>query len=177
MLGSHNPRERASEAARLLNNFLLDLVVGTRGLDIFELPQIQAGMTNAIAVGLNRLAISHLVVTLSKWAEFYRRYRAVLPPDVRDVCRSLHEEIERRGIREFRNKVVGHILDSSTNRPLTTREIDARLEQIFAGDRDHFMCWINNPDDNSFPNSVVGITQFIRDRLRSEYGLTDEEIL
>ena len=38
MANSYDLRERAVEARRLLNSFLLDLAVGARGLDIFDLP-------------------------------------------------------------------------------------------------------------------------------------------
>lgn len=38
MANTYDLRERAVEARPLLNSFLLDLAVGTRGLDIFDLP-------------------------------------------------------------------------------------------------------------------------------------------
>lgn len=130
-----------------------------------------------MGVALNRMAISHRTVTLAKWTEFYRRYAAVLPADVRDACRELHDRIMAHGVVEFRNTVVGHILDNTTKRPLTSREVDERLERVTIGDRADFFRWINNSADNSFPRSVVGITEHVRDRLRAVYGLRDDEIL
>ena len=130
-----------------------------------------------MAIGLNRMAISHLVVSLAKWTEFYRRYRAILPADLCDVCLALHDQIITRGIIDFRNRVVGHLIDDDTKRPLTSREIDERLERIIAGDREDFLRWINNPAANTFPHSVVAITEHVRDRLCREYRLRDEEIV
>lgn len=177
MPDNYDPRERAVEAGRLLNSFLLDFVVGTRGLEIFDCPAIAPSVSRTAAIGLNRMAISHLVVSLAKWTEFYRRYRAILPADVRDACLALHDQIIARGIIDFRNTVVGHIIDDDTNRPLTSREIDERLERVIAGDREDFLRWINNPAANNFPRSVVAITEHVRDRLCREYGLRDEEIV
>lgn len=173
---TYDPRERAVEAARLLNSLLLDFIVGTRALEIFDSPGIAPSVTRTIEIGLNRMAISYLVVSLAKWNEFYQRYRAILPADVRDACLALHDKIAARGVVEFRNKVVGHILDDDTKRPLTPSEIDQLLEQVVGGDREDFLLWINNPAENTFPDSVVGITEHIRDKLRAEYGLRHEEI-
>jgi len=177
MAEDYDPRERAAEAAGLLNHFLLDFIIGTRALEIFESPAIAPSVTPRMAVALNRMAMSHLVVTLTKWGEFYRRYAAVLPIDVRDSCRDLNAQIEIRGIVEFRNTVVGHILDDLTGRPLTSREVDERLDRIMRGERADFFRWINDPASNIFPTSVVAITEHVRDRLRQEYDLRDQEIL
>jgi hypothetical protein len=177
MCREFDPRERAAEAARLLSYFLLDLIVGTRGLEIFEAPVIAPKVTHHMAVALNRMAVSHLVVTLAKWTEFYRRYASILPVDVRDACRELNASIEARGVIDFRTAVVGHILDDATKRPLTSREVDERLNRIMAGERADFFRWINDVSGNVHPGSVVAFTERVRDRLRVEYELRDEEIL
>lgn len=173
----YDPRERAAEAARLLNYFLLDFIVGTRGIEIFDHPAIAPNVTHSIAIGLNRMAVSHLVVTLSKWWELYRRYAAILPTDVRDVCRTLSEQIEGRGIVNFRHTVVGHILDDETKRPLISQEIDIRLNHAAGDDLAHFVRWIHDPQGNSFPLTVVAITEHVRDRLCADYSLRDNEIV
>jgi hypothetical protein len=176
MSTNYDARERAVEAVRLLNSFLLDFVVGTRGLEIFDCPAVAPSVSRTTAIGLNRMAISHLVISLAKWKEFYGHYRAILPADVRDACLGLHDQVIARGIVDFRNTVVGHILNDGTKRPLTSREIDERLERVIAGEREDFLRWINNPAHNAFPHSVVAITEHVRDRLRVEYQLSDEEI-
>ena len=173
---TYDPKERAAEAGRLLNSFLLDFIVGTRGLEIFDCPAIAPSVSRTMAIGLNRMAISHLVVSLAKWTEFGGTGR-ILPADLCDVCLALHDQIIARGIIDFRNRVVGHLIDDDTKRPLTSREIDESLERIIAGDREDFLRWINNPAANTFPHSVVAITEHVRDRLCREYRLRDEEIV
>lgn len=123
------------------------------------------------------MAMSHLMVTLVKWTEFYQRYAAILPTDVRGACRQLNERIKARGIVAFRNTVVGHILDRDAKRPLTSREVDERLERVMRGERADFFRWINDPAGNVFPRTVVAITEHVRDRLRVKYELRDGEIL
>jgi hypothetical protein len=172
---SYDPRERAVEAVRILNQFIGDFTVGTRGLEIYEWPSIAAQVSPRIREGLNRMAISYLVISLAKLEEFYRRYRAILPDDVVDACRSLHHKVIDRGIVDFRNKVVGHIVDDDTNRPLTYSEIDQRLDRVLNGSLDDFLLWINNPAENTFPNSVVAITEHVRDRLQHQYRIGAEE--
>jgi hypothetical protein len=172
-----DPRERAVEAARLLSYFMVDLIVGTRGLEILDNPAIAPHVTANMMVGLNRMALSHSLVTLAKWAEFYRRYAAILPSDVRSACKQLDREMKTRGVVAFRNTVVGHILDKATQRPLTSREVEERLQKVMAGDRADFFRWVNDPAGNTFPASVVAIIEHVRDRLRAEYRLGDQEIL
>jgi hypothetical protein len=60
MPNTYDPRERAVEAGRLLNSFLLDFVVGIRGLEIFDCPAIAPSVSRTTAIGLNRMAISHV---------------------------------------------------------------------------------------------------------------------
>jgi len=175
MRKTYNPRERAIEAVRILNQFIGDFIVGTEGLKIYDLPSIEPRVSRGVAIGLNRMMMSYLVISLAKWDEFYRCYRAILPSDVRNACLSLQVEIKSRGIIDFRNKVVGHILDDVTKRPLTASEIDRRLDRVVNGSREDFLLWINNPAGNTFPNSVVAITEHVRDRLRNEYGIGDKD--
>ena len=171
MRKTYNPSGRAIEAVRILNEFIGDFIVGTEGLKIYDLPSIEPRVSRRVAIGLNRMMMSYLVISLAKWDEFYRRYRAILPSDVRDACLSLQNEIKSRGIIDLRNKVVGHILDDVTKRPLTASEIDRLLDRVVNGSREDFLLWINNPADNTFPNSVIAITEHVRDRLRDEYRI------
>jgi len=151
-------------------------VAGTRSLEVFESPGFASRISDNTQLVLRRLCLSHLIVTLSKWTELYDRYKAVIPREARRACLDLRKEIERRGIREFRNKVVGHTWDSAVKRPLTHDEIDTRLTQVLNGDQQTFLAWVNNPRDNVFPNTVVSICEETRERIRVEHGLNDSEI-
>ena len=64
-------RDRAIEAYRLLNDFISDIVVATRTTYVLE----RQGFHNqAVLRGVDRMCFSHLIITLSKWAEFYDKY-------------------------------------------------------------------------------------------------------
>jgi hypothetical protein len=170
-----NERLRAAEACRLLNEFVGDLVAGTRSLDLFEAPAFASKIDANTRVILRRMCLSHLVVTLSKWAALYDGYKAVIPSDVRAECQELRRAIVGRGIREFRNKVVGHIWDDTLKRPLSRAEIDMALARVLGGSLQSFLVWINNPKVNASA-SVVTICESVRDRISTEHSLTDSEI-
>jgi hypothetical protein len=80
--------------------------------------------------GLKRMSIAHAIVSLAKWVEFHDRYKQVIPEDCRADSKALRAEILRRGVREFRNKAIGHVWDDDTKRPLFRDEIDSLLTRI-----------------------------------------------
>ena len=160
----------------MLNDFVGDLVAGTRSLELFESPGFASKVDANIQLILRRMSLSHLIVTLSKWAELYDRYKAAIPYATREACLSLRKEIEARGIRDFRNTVVGHIWDSDVGRPLMRSEVDTRLAAVLGGDQQAFLSWINNPTDNVFPKTIVAICEATREAIRVEHGLDDSEI-
>ena len=162
---------RAREAYRLTNEFVLDLIVGTRVTELYEHPAMKTKIGDAMSIGLTRLVVSHLVITLSKWSEFYRRYKAVIPMDVRDACLQTSRDIERRGIVRFRNRVVGHVWDNELQRALTRSEIQSEITSII-GDSDAFSLWVNNPHKQVFPTTVVSVAERARDRIETEYGFS-----
>lgn len=123
-------RPKAIEAVRILNDFVGDLVAGTRSMEVFESPGFSSKIGANTQLILRRMCLSHLVVTLSKWAELYDSYKAVIPSETRAACLKLRKEIDARGIRDFRNTVVGHIWDSELKRPLMRSEVDTRLAKV-----------------------------------------------
>jgi len=169
-------RTKAIESFRILNDFVGDLVAGTRSLELFESPAFTSKTSQNMQLIIRRMCLSHLIVTLSKWAELYDRYKAVIPGDTRPACSDLRKEIEARGIRDFRNKVVGHIWDSGLKRPLLRSEVDKRLAQVVRESPGAFLLWVNNPSANVFPRTVVAICETVRERIRAEHGLEDSEI-
>jgi hypothetical protein len=167
---------KAIEAFRMLNDFVGDLVAGTRSLAVFESPGFASKIGENTQLILRRMCLSHLVVTLSKWAELYDRYKAVIPNGAREACLGLRKEIDARGIRDFRNTVVGHIWDGTLKRPLMRSEVDARLAQVLGDSQQSFLAWINNPLCNEFPKTVVAICAAAREGIRAEHGLNETEI-
>jgi hypothetical protein len=170
-------RAKAVEAFRFLNEYVGDLVAGTRCLELFETAPLFANVSGSMKLILRRMCLSHLVVTLSKWAEVYDRYRDVLPDDVLKACLNLRKELESRGVRHFRNTVVGHIWDKKLGRPLTFSEVEGRLGMVIGSDLASFRTWINNPAGNEFPHTVVAVCERARDRIGEEHGFGSADLL
>ena len=84
---------RALQAFRLLNEFVGDLCAGTRSLELFQSPNLSSQMKDSTLVTFRRMCLFHLVITLSKWAELYDRYKDVIPSDVQDACRDIRRQI------------------------------------------------------------------------------------
>ncbi|HWQ68611.1 MAG TPA: hypothetical protein VN494_01425 [Patescibacteria group bacterium] len=169
-------RAKAVEAYRLLNDYVGDLVAGTRSLELFETSPLFANVSDSMRVVLRRMCLSHLVVTLSKWGEVYDRYRDVFPDDILQLCCDLRKELDRRGVRNFRNTVVGHIWDKKLRRTLTVSEVESRLRLVIGDDLALFRAWINNPVRNDFPHTVVAVCERIRDRLGEQHGLGSADL-
>jgi hypothetical protein len=169
-------RTHAIEATRLLNEFIGDLVVGSRTLEWLDAPAVKPKVSHEFRVTVNRMCIWHVISTLSKWQEVYDCYSGLFPADVREASKHLRKELERRGVRSFRNTVVGHILDKKTKRPLSAEDLTAKLQTVFDGDMEPFLLWINDPSGNESPKTVVGIVEHVRNRLMEEHKLTDADL-
>ena len=163
-------REKSLEAVRLLNSFIGDLIAGVR---IMDLPDNVPGLTSATANSIRRMCLSHLVLTIYKLEEFYKKYKRVLPEEAKEVWKRLYIEIKRRGIRSFRNEYVGHIWTKNGKRPLLPDEIDTALESIFDSTTGEFLLWINNPDNNHIGESIVGTVEDTRDLIMKRENIPD----
>ncbi len=148
---SHSPdRDRKMlEAYRLANDLFLDLITGTRAYNIFQKLVSQSSPDEIVQVGLRRFCLSYVILSLCKWIEYYDRYKTFIPSDIQEQAKKLRNEIDGKRIREFRNKMVGHIWDKDTQRPITRQDTEAMLQAIVGpGDIDGFMRGVNNPNDN-----------------------------
>ena len=177
MDSAQESRQKAVEAWHLLNYFVGDLVVATRGFEVLSPEVLPAPLPRGVQAGFNRMCYSHLFVTLSKFVEFYKRYKAMIPDDCRQPWKAAQQQLVDRGVVDFRNKYVGHIWDRDTGRPLTVAEVTSRLEGIVGGDEVEFLHWINHGPDNVFPRTVISIAEHTRDRIAYEYSLTESELL
>jgi hypothetical protein len=169
-------REKAVEAYLILNEFIGDLVLGTSALDFLSVSRLPPFSDEQFYIGATRMCVGHIVLTLSKWAEFYEHFRKILPEEVRAACRELRKEIAKRRICDYRNKVVGHIWDKNQKRHLANDEVDRLLQEIYCGDFEEFLSWINNPKGNSYPETVVAITQYVRDCIKAKHNLGEVEL-
>jgi len=153
---------------------MLDLVTATQAFRTLRAAQVERPADEPVRIGINRLCLFYVILTLAKWIEFYDRYAVLLPADVRDAAKDLRNEVERREIRRFRNNVVGHIWDDEENRALTNTEVEHRLAGITGGDVAAFMNWVNSGGDNP-PDAPVSVME-VKIRLVEEYELSYDEI-
>jgi len=169
-------KARAVEAFRILNEFIGDLISSTANLKLLDTPLFSQADIE-VQRTFFRMCISYLVITLSKWGEFYDCYLQVIPKDLQGSCKKLKKSIENRGITYFRNKIVGHIWDDKLKRPLTMLEVHRSLLKIYGDDPEKFIQWVNNSQSNIYPDTVVGIVEHVRDRIREEFNLSESDIV
>jgi hypothetical protein len=173
----NSSRERAIEAFWLLNDFIGDLITGTRAFEYFDTAKFKAGATDQILQNYNKMVYRFIFSTLAKWIEFYDHYRMVIPPEQQMICKQLRNELVTRGVKDFRNKVVGHIWSTKQNRPLFPSEIENLEKRITGGDGSTFLKWINDPGNNRFGTTIVGTSEAVRDELKKKWVFSEQELL
>jgi len=169
-------RKAAVDAVDILNDFIGDLVSGTMLFRYWINESQQGHIQPALMITIQKICISHLVLALSKFTEFYQRFLWIIPLKHRQACKTLLNEIDRKGVVDFRNKCVGHIWDNDQQRPLMNSEIMTRLDRLTDGDMIGFLNWIN-PTPNELPSSVVRIVETVRDDLTSDYSISPNDFL
>lgn len=170
-------RPRAIEAFWILNDFVGDLIGGTKAFDYFDSQKFKAGTSAQVLRIYNKMADAFLFLTLAKWIEFVDRYHLLIPQEQRDICKQLRDELDKRGVREFRNKVVGHIWSKKHRRPLLSTEIEKLDKRITDGDGSNFLKWINDPNNNHLGITIVGTSEAVRDEIRMKWSLSERELL
>ena len=170
-------RDNAVHAVDTLNDFVGDFVGSVNLFRVFE-TQFKAGLVpEMLMVNVHKICLSHLVLGLCKFVEFYSRFHKVIPSEHREACKGLVREIKQKGVVEFRNKCVGHIWDKELDRPWIHSEIMTRLNRLTGANLSGFLDWINNPNANNFPYTVVSIVETVKDTLISQHSITQDEII
>lgn len=169
-------KSKAVEAYRILNDILGDLVFGTRTIDHLFHPLLSSQMDKAYEIGVTRLCVFHLIISLNKYIEFYQHYKNIIPEEVRNSCKELMKILKAKQIPDFRNKFVGHIWDKNKKAPITDKDRDMFEQKIYEGDFNAFLLWINNPNNNVFPETIVSIIENTQKKLVEDYKIDDSEI-
>lgn len=52
-------------------------------------------------INVQKICVSHLVLGLCKFVEFYKRFHQVIPSEHLETCKALVSEINRKGVVEF----------------------------------------------------------------------------
>jgi hypothetical protein len=160
--------DRHQEAVSILNMFILDAMVGLRSLDIFSAIDDKRPLSVNMRAGLSRLSTTHLILALAKWMEFYERYKSLIPQSTAATAKTVYSNLKTRGVRDFRNKVVGHIWDKDVGKPLSKEDMQERLARVIGPDEEAFNRWIYNPSATDPTSHLVGLTEEIRDALRTK---------
>lgn len=170
-------RDRAIDAVDVLCDFIPDFVTATNVYREYDAQHRSGKLPPALMVGVQRMCFSHLVLGCYKLIEFYKRFHDILPAEHHDNVKRLVNEFNRRGIVDFRNKVVGHIWDKGNDRPLRLSEIMHRLKIITNNNMHNFLDWINRPKGNTYLANVVAVVETLRDALIAQHGITPDEVL
>ena len=174
---TNTDREAAVDAVDTLNDLIGDLVAGTRVLSDY----IQGHKANQVApqqmVAVQKMCLSHLVLGLNKISEFWERYHQCVPPAFRAEVKSLNRDLKAKQVSELRNGVVAHVWDRKLQRARRHSEIMAQLDVMIGGDMGDFLRWINNPNDNAYPKTVLSVVEGVRDAIAEQHAITPGEIV
>ncbi len=170
-------RSSAIEAVIVLNYLIADLIAGTIVfIDYRE--RYKSGEFNVEQLSaVQRMCFSHLALSLFKLSEFWEHYHQLLSEKHHADLKELNRKVCKKGVKDFRNKISGHIWDKKSQKPLMPSEMTDFYDRLIGDHADIFLSWINNPSDNTYPNTVVSVVETIRDSIAQEYSINPDEII
>lgn len=174
---------KAREAYRLANDIHLDLITGSRVYALLQKilsvqPASKKPSLEVVEIGFRRMCLWHVILTLSKWVEYYDNYKPFIPAEAMIHAKNLRNEIVRRGIRDFRNNTVGHVWDDKMKRPITREDTESRIQKILGtSDPNDFMLWVNNPTNNQFPRNVVMVIEQVREQIQTTNHFSKADLI
>lgn len=169
-------RTLAVDAVDMLNEFIGDFVAATMTYREYHSLARRGRVTMQEMVAIQKMCFSHLVLGLAKFLEFYQHYHSVIPEGIRRDVKNTKKIVEAKGVMRLRNAYAGHIWDDEHQRPLRGTEVEAHFRDLMRNDPNAFLLWINNPDDNAFPNTMVGVVETLRDQIAAEFEIAPEEV-
>jgi len=170
-------RNRAVDAVDILNDFIGDLITGVMVLRDYSHALKVGRLAMVQMVPIQKMCVSHLVLTLAKWLEFYDRYHDLIPDTYRDEIKRKNKILNDKKVRHFRNVVIGHLWDKDKKRPLVLSEIMSRLEIILGPKPGEFLKWINDPENEEYPNTLVSVVEALRADLMNKYSIAPEQAI
>lgn len=169
-------RTRAIEAYQIFNDLIGDIVVSTRTIEIFRCKNLKPIMTADYKIAATRFCVFQIVLSLNKILEFNSHYRSFVPNKMDDCWKNMIKEITSRGVKKYRNTLIGHIWNKQMKRPILKKEHDEFENQLYRGDFNGFLLWINNPNDNTFPKTVISIVETAKKEIAEDYKIDNSEI-
>lgn len=173
-----NPeRELAIDAVDVLNDLMADFAAGTLVLLDYHQRHKEGQFRADQMSAVQKMCLSHVALGCVKLLEFREHFHPVVPEEYRACLKSLNQELKRRDVKKFRNKVAGHLRDNEHQRPLRHSEIMAMLEILTGGHLGSFLRWANNPADNSYPKTIFSIVETLRDAIAAAYSVQAQEVI
>jgi hypothetical protein len=170
-------RAAAVDAADVLNDFIGDLITGVMLLRENSAQHQQGKIPLNMMIPIQKMCLSHLVLALAKFDEFWKHYQKLVPQKHRNDCLAILKILRDRKVIDFRNRCVGHIWDKKQNRPLAHTEVMNALAVIMEPNITDFLNWINNPTSNIYPSTVVSVVEAVRDDLMLAYEIQPDEFV
>lgn len=170
-------RSTVLDAINVLNDLFYGLIAGTMVFDHYQNRFERGQFSKEGIVSVQKMCVSHLVLSLCKLVEFWEVFHHVVPVEFRPEVKKLVSKINQLEVKEYRNTVVAHVKDRKLGRARTQLEAMKVLNRISSNDPRGFLEWLNNPKDNEYPRTVVSIVVMLRDSLRESHQVTDKEVL
>jgi len=161
----------AKDACWILEYLIHDLVVARQLYDLSSDIGKRVTVHPETEKAVRRMYISHLLLALAKFSEFYGKYSWLLPEPQKTKCRAIQKELTRRKVRDLRNTFIGHVLNKKTGRPISNADIDAAFNAATNHDVHAFLRWIHVSGDTASPNSVVGALEAAHAELRKLHAI------
>ena len=144
---------------------------------IYGIKFVKKEVTLIEYVPIRKMCVSYLILTLVRWCEFYEHYHDLIPSHLLTASHDLTKLIERKRLRHFRNKCIGHIWDNTSNRPLFLSQIETEVGAITDNDLDSFLNWIIPLKRNLPPDCVQQIVFSLQEALVERYGIASGEVM
>ena len=170
-------REIAIDATDILNDLIGDYVAATNTLRDYNGRYKAGHLTLTQMSVVQKMCLSHIVLACCKFIEFWEKYRDIVPMEHVGVLKDVNSKLSKSGVLEFRNKVAGHIWDRKNKRPLYNSEIMSMLKNLVGDDVGAFLNWINTPNNNVYPNTIISIIEALRDSISAVHGIEPSEVV
>ena len=168
---------RACDAVDTLTDFIGDLIAGVMVLREYMLAREKGCLEDLTMITIRKMCLSHVVLTLCKFDEFWQHYKDLVPLQHRVAGKNILKTMKEKKVKDIRDKWVGHIWDKAQRRPLIHSEIIERFDVLVNGDLSAFLDWINNPKNNTYPSTVLSVVEAIRDSIMETHGISLNEIV
>jgi hypothetical protein len=170
-------RHKVIEAARALNYLVGDLHGGWVSYRLFSGNEaVKSLVPSELHSSLTRMSLSWMVLAVTKIDEICSTYHSIMPSSLKSELRLFRKDVRGYDFRRFRNKLIGHVIDDDTKRPLSQDELKEELRRVFGDSTDPFVRWVKKPAQSAGNAGVIRLIEELRDALIGEHKITLPEL-